>query len=181
MKISKDAATGIARRAIAARLKPEADSLAKAEDALGRKCWKAVHSQDAVKWAAKAPDGWLRLDKCLRFNCGGWNVLLTLIEGVPVPYSSGCSRQGVIPDDMTAEVKEFVQKRDDFQKHRKTLESDLYRTILSCGSFKRLLDNWPEGREYYAAHLVISEGPRSLAVPFSELNAKLGLHVAEAA
>lgn len=150
-----------------------------ASDRLGRACYEAVFKAAERKAAAAMPEGWLRLDACLRFNVGGLNVVLHLLgDGVPVPGGRGhsCHRLGAISDtDLVTAVQDHLSEVETLESDERKARKSLRALLYSVNTLKALRELWPEGAPFFS-HLEMRTGATNLPAPqITELNAMLGL------
>ena len=153
------------------------------ENDLAVECWVSVFPKEVREAALAMPEGWLRLDTCLRFNAGGWNVYLDHVKGLPVPYRMGCNNLGTLTGELADRARAFVVERDKKKEERGKEFRDLRAAILAARTYKQLALAWPEGLPYFEAFLPQSRGKPStaIAIPFAQLNEALGLTAKEPA
>ena len=153
------------------------------ENDLAEECWKQVFPAAVREIVLAMPEGWLRLDKCLLFNAGGWNVYLDHAKGLPVPYRMGCNNLGTLTGELADRARAFVVERDKKKEERAKSFRDLRAAILAARTYKQLALAWPEGLPYFEVYLPQSKNKPStaVAIPFAKLNETLGLTAKETA
>lgn len=176
MSISRAVAETIAQKACAKSFAAERAEEEKEEARLAELCWADVF-RDEADMAQSLPRRWVCYDKCLLFNIGGWNVYLNHPQGLPVPAEgSGCIRLGTVSVGLAQDVRVFISKRDAAKDRRNKTLSDLAESIYAARSYKKLLEAWPEGREFYEGYLSVEKTKgTALAVPFQAINKTLGI------
>jgi hypothetical protein len=178
MKLTNETRDRIVRSMAMEAIAKEKEALTKRENAIALKCWKAVYPAAERAAAAKMPDGWMCMDKCLRFNLYGMNITINTAEAVPVKAGVryGCQRLGDIADE---------KLRDEYQAYYKDLETlkqkaaDIERQgkalLYSVTTFKKLEEIWPEGKKFYEKYRPISEKSGVPAALTSSLNNLVGI------
>lgn len=177
MIISRSAAETIAHIACRDAHAKDREQEALREHELAAECWAHVFPQGVREAALAMPKGWLRLEGCLRFNAGGWTVLLNHNKSLPVPYLSEYGILGSLTGELADRVRAFVVERDNKKAERKKAFRDLTAAILAARTYKQLAVAWPEGLPYFEDHLPKKKGQPStaLAIPFAKINEALGL------
>lgn len=152
------------------------------ENDLAEECWEQVFPAAVREIVLAMPEGWLRLDKCLRFNAGGWSIHLDHAKGLPVPYRTSCGNLGTLTGELADRARAFVVERDKKKEERAKEFRDLRAAILAARTYKQLSIAWPEGLPYFEAYLPQSKNKPStaVAIPFAKLNEALGLSAKEA-
>lgn len=177
MKLTNEMRDRIVRSMAMDAVAKEKEALTKRENAIALKLWKAVYPAAERTAAAKLSDGWILMDKCLRFNLYGMNITINTAEPVPVKSSRyGCQRLGDIADEKLrdeyqAYYKDFEalkQKAQDIERQGKAL-------LYSVTTFKKLEETWPEGKKFYEKFKPASERSHVPAVLTSNLNALVGI------
>jgi hypothetical protein len=173
----------ICNAALNGAFKPRFEALALAEHDLAIAGYESVFPADVRKQAGKMPKGWLRLDACLSFNVGGFDMRLNVRgDGVPVPYDGGyCRRLGTITGDLADKIHAHFADVDKLKAERDTAKRALTAMLQSCSTLKRLQEEWPEGEPYWSALAAKANVPGLPAPRVQEINAMLGLTAAEAA
>jgi len=95
-RITKDTADSIARNASTTQFKERIEAIEQRENDIAMEIYNSIYDEKLLKQLAKIPQEWLRQDECLRFNCGGYGLRLTVKKAVCVPYSSHCANLGNI-------------------------------------------------------------------------------------
>lgn len=164
--------------AIEASFQARVTALDAAEDALARRCYEAVFPEKVRKQAAALPKGWLRLDKCLRFNVLGLSAELHVSgDGLPVPFGSRgyCQRLGSIADEtLAASVRSHLDEVEAMKADRSKAKGAVNALVHSVTTVKALREIWPEGEPFYGK-IGPKDGARLPAPRVVELNAMLGL------
>lgn len=181
MIISRSAAETIAHTACRDAHAKDREQEALREHELAVECWAHVFPQAVREAVLGLPEGWFRLDECLRFNAGGWTVLLSHKKGLPVPYRSGCGILGSLTGELADRARAFVVERDNKKAERAKAFRDLTAAILDARTYKQLAVAWPEGLPYFEDYLPKKNGQPStaLAIPFAKINEVLGLPAKE--
>lgn len=175
-KINRDTREFIAKKAVETSFAEEEKAFQQEEHHLAMACYQALFNKDILKLVHKLPKEWFRWEKCLRFNCDGWDIKLTALEDVPVPYSHTCSRLGSITGELAQTVQKFSQDKKAFQEKRVEAYRKTLNLLESVGSMKRLKTVWPEGKAFYQEFDVEIE--KNLpAIPVTRVNEILGLTV----
>ena len=170
----------IKNRAIKAAFAEREQAMKDAESLLGIEAYESVFPQVIRDQAAAMPDGWLRQDSCLRFNASGWNVTLTLKEGVPVPSARyGCEVLASLTGDLAERVQARKTASEKLREQRYSAERELAGFLEQFKSFKSMREAWPEGKPFYESFDVEAPKGGVPAVRVAEIN-KL-LNIAEAA
>lgn len=135
------------------------------------------------KKAAELKEGWLREDRCLNFNAGGYSLTFEVNDPVRVPYRTpygrgySCNTLASIQDqDLMKRMQQWAQEVEKLRQEKR----DAYRaTLLLVGKFstvKALKEAWPEGYEFYKKYDVAQTNrPQLPALRIEEVNAMLGL------
>lgn len=174
-RMTKDLRESIARKAVETQFKPRHDALKVEEHKLGMEMYNATFPADIQKQLKKIPDGWLRMDGCLRFNCGGYDLRFTVSPAVPVPYSTHCARLAAVTGDLAERGQAHANALKDFREQYEAAYRALLRMLESVGSVKALQKAWPDGIEFYKNYLTAAPGAAVPALRVEEVNKMLGL------
>lgn len=137
---------------------------------------KAVETQFKARHEAhKAEENKLRMDSCLRFNCGGYDLRFTVTPAVAVPYSTHCARLGTLTGDLAERGQAHANAGQTFRTEYETAYCALLRMLEGVGSVKALHKAWPEGIEFYKTYLTAAPGANVPALRVEEVNKMLGL------
>lgn len=164
-------------RAVKASFDPRKADLDRTEDRLAREAYALVFSAQLRKQVAALPEKWAQRDSCLRFNVGGMDARLTVLDakGLPVPVSYHCSSLGSVTDEaLIAAVRSHMDAKETFKEERSRAYSSLRAMLRELNTLRSLVDAWPQGYPFYA-HLNKPTPVRVPALRVSELNAMLGL------
>ncbi len=178
MKLTNDIRDRIVRSMALDAVTKEKDALTKRENAIALKLWKAVYPSAERTAAAKMPDGWVRMDKCLRFNLCGMDVRVNTAEPVTVKTSASgyCERLGNIADDKLGdEYRAYYKDMEALKQKAQDIERQGKALLYSVTTFKRLEETWPEGKKFYEKFKPASERSSVPAVLTSNLNALVGI------
>ncbi len=156
----------------------EKEKLTKRESALGVKLWKAVYQKAERDKAVAMSDGWIRMDKCLKFNLCGMNITVTVAEAVPVKSngSNYCQRLGDIADETLRD--EYLTWHGDMEKLKvkyNQIKAQGRALLYSVSTYNGLVKAWPEGKKFYEAYKPINETSGVPATLTADLNALLGV------
>lgn len=169
----------ICNRAITAAFKEREESRAAAEIALGMEAYQAAFPEKERVAAAAMPEGWLRLDRCLRFNANGWNVTLRVNPGVPVPSAEyGCRNLASLTGELADRVQRHAQDEENLRDERRKAERELSGFLDQFKTIKQMREAWPEGEPFYAEFDVDRKPTGVPAVRVAEINALLGIQQA---
>jgi len=183
-RITKDLADTIARSTVNEQFKKRADEIRKEEYAIAMELYKHAfdvpmeNGKNLLNAVNKVPKNWFRMDKCLRFNCEGYQLHLDVEKAVPVPYSTECRRLADITGPLAKKAQEFASKKQAARDEFDTAYRALKNMIESCGTVKKLHKTWPEGITFYGKYLEATEGANLPAVQIKEINKMLGLKTA---
>lgn len=183
-RLTNDLRDAIARAAVAHAFDPKKEALATQEDALAREAYAVIIPQSETALVAAVPENWFRLDECLRFNAGGYNVTLSLIgQGLPVPYRPRggedegyhCHRLGSIPPgDLCDRVRAHVEEKETYKSERSVAHRAVTNLLHGVTTMKRLKEVWPQGEQFFDPYrnAPVASLP---AVRVDEVNAMLGI------
>lgn len=148
------------------------------ENKVGLILYKSSFPKSVLDNVKKLPQEWTRKDSCLRFNCGGYDIRLSVPEPVPVPFSRDCSRIGDFSaDSIEANLgKDFVSRKVTFDEEMRMTRRQLKTVIYNCSTIKQLKTNWPQGEKFYKIFETSPDIKTGLpAIQITELNKMLGL------
>ncbi|TGE04602.1 Nmad5 family putative nucleotide modification protein [Hymenobacter fodinae] len=171
----------IARNATKQKFTKENDAIKQEENDLALELYHSLFTPEELKLVTKLDTKWFHQDKCLRFNCGGYNLMLCIKEGVPVPYSRHCSILGNISGDLAIKAQEFANKKKDVEADQAKALRAIGSVLYSVNTIKQLKTVWPEGADFYAMYDEASAKSKGgvPAVQIDEINKLLGLGGAE--
>jgi hypothetical protein len=177
MKLTNKEHDNIIQKAIIAKFQPIRDGLRKRESEIALRAYKSLYDPAVLRQAAKLPKGWLRTDGCLRFNAGGFRIVLNTKDPVLVPSGNSgyCNDLGSLTGDISKEVQDFATEKEQAKKDEQVAAEKLKALLYSITSLKRLKELWPEGKKFYAyldEAAVIGGLP---AIRFDDVNVLLGL------
>jgi hypothetical protein len=178
MRLTQETIRIISGRALKAAFKQRLDDIRQQEHDLAMACWEHVFTADARNHALAAPTGWIRQDRCLRFNMGFRQTTLNLNNtSVPVPHSTDCRTLGTIHDEtLNQRFTDFERDRNALQSERERANQGLFSLLNSAKTMKRLAEIWPEGLPFYERELEVSKRAASVPAVISEdVNKLLGL------
>jgi hypothetical protein len=167
----------IRNRALKASFDPRKAILDEAEDRLAREAYAVVFPAQLRKQVAALPEKWVQRDRCLRFNVGGMDARLEVLEpnGLPVPFCNYCSPLGSIADEiLIAAIRSHMDTKETFKKDRVRASSSLHAMLSAITTLRSLADAWPDGYPFFS-YLNKPSPTRLPALCVSELNAMLGL------
>jgi hypothetical protein len=164
------------------------EALEQREVTLAERAYDHIFSKVERAWAVSAPKRdkhgtgagpWLRTDKCLRFNVGGYHVQFNHPTGFPVPSANSyCHQLGVIASDtdLGQEIIKHIQKKERAREELDNTSRELRALLGSITTTKQLVEAWPEGAEFYTGVIATEGKPTTaLVVKFTDINAKLGV------
>lgn len=167
-------------KAIAATFDKEHQEISVAKAELAERCYNHIVPLDVRKLIAKLPEGWLRLDKCLRFHINGLYISLGHPKGLPVKYSNGCGVVGSIVDDVLRDdVIELNKREEAFNASKSKAYKALQQMIYGITTFKQLKATWPEGEKFYSSLQPKTESSNLPAIMVDDVNAMLGLNASK--
>lgn len=178
MKLTNEMRDKIIRSMALGAIEKEKAALEKHEHALALKLWKAVYPAAERVAAAKMAEGWILMDKCLRFNLCGMNITLNAAEPVPVKASINryCNRLGDIADEkLRDEYTAHYLASEELKKKGRDIEQQAKALLYSVTTFKRLEEAWPEGKKFYDKFRPASEKAGVPALLTDNLNALMGI------
>lgn len=177
----------ITASAVAHAFEPKLEALKTEADALAREAYALLFTEDEIAKVRAVPDHWFRLDECLRFNAGGYQVRLSLIGGgLPVPYRTRdsdyggyhCGVLGSVPHgDLCDRLRAHADAEEAYKAERRKAYHSVTAMLSAVTTVKRLREAWPEGEQFYAPY----EGETATTLPavrVDEVNAALGLSLA---
>jgi hypothetical protein len=178
MRLTQETIRIISSRALEAAFKQRFDDIRQQEHDLAMACWEHVFPAEARNHALAAPSGWIRQDKCLRFNMGYRQTTLNLKDAsVPVPHSSDCRVLGTINDEtLNQRFTDFERDKNALRSEQERANQGLFSLLNSAKTMKRLAEIWPEGLPFYERELEVAK--RSVSVPAvisEDVNKLLGL------
>lgn len=172
----------ILSRAISEAFAVREKVIAGAEEALAIKCYKAVMPADEIKAAKAMKPGWIRQDRCLRFNAGGYSVNLCMRSregeedrGLPVKYSNSCNQIGAVTGELAAEVQKFSHAKEQMKTEREQARNKMRAFLYSFTTINKIKEAWPEGKKFYGMFDVERKKDNLPAIVTKEINAMLGL------
>lgn len=171
---------GIVRRATETQNKlfiEEKKNLEQEEHDLAMKLYREALDVGALKLANKLGEKWVKFDRCLRFNCAGYDLYLRVKTPVPVPRSSDCSRLANFAGAIAIEGQNFANKKKDLDESNKRIRRAVEAMLYSCSTIKMLAQAWPEGKQFYEMYDGVSAKSAAglPAIQVSEINKMLGL------
>jgi hypothetical protein len=181
-RLTNEIRDSIIRKALNEKFDPLYLKLKKEEHDVAMFCYNSVFDKKIISAAKKLPKAWLRQDACLRFNAGGYNLVLRLINtSVPVPYSTDCSRLENLSGDALEKARAHANKEKDLNDEKNKTYQALRSVLYSVTTVKKLKTVWQEGSKFYSMY--DEESPKSKgglpAVQIAEINAMLGLKPAK--
>jgi hypothetical protein len=178
MKLTNETRDQIVRSMAMEAVAKEKEALTKRENALAVKLWKAVYPAAERAAVAKLAEGWIRMDKCLRFNVCGMDVRLNTAEPVAVKASASgyCQRLGDIADEkLRDEYQAYYKDWETLKQKAQDIERQGKALLYSVTTFKKLEEIWPEGKKFYEKYRPISKGSSVPAALTSSLNTLVGI------
>jgi len=135
-----------------------------------------LYDEKLLKQINKVPEEWLRMDKCLRLNCGGYDLTFSVKKPVPVPYATHCARLGVITGYLAEKAQDFANRKKDEREKSKKAYNLLLSILSSVTTFKKLEEVWPEGKKFYSGYLDKKGNEYQVpTIQIDEINKMLGL------
>jgi hypothetical protein len=176
MKLTNSIRDSIIRSMALAAIEKEKAALTKREHAIALKLWKAAYPAPERAAASKLAEGWIRMDKCLRFNLCGMDIRVDAAEPLPVKSSvSGfCQRLGN-DEKLREEYLAYHAGTEDMKKKARDVERQAKALLYSVTTFKKLEETWPEGKKFYDKFRPASEVAGVPAVLTQDLNALMGI------
>lgn len=184
MKLTNEIRDRIINSMALSAIEKDKSALKKREHALALKLWKAVYPSTERAAAAKMAEGWVRMDKCLRFNLCGMDIRLDTAEPVPVKASANgyCHRLGDIADEKLAEeYRAYYRDWEALKKKGQDIQRQGKALLYSVTTFKRLEEAWPDGKKFYEKFKPVSEKGGVPALLMNDLNALMGIKAKVAA
>jgi hypothetical protein len=176
MRLTNEFKNKLARNVAIETTQKEKDKLKKQEHKLALLCYKSVYSKKERDMAKAMPEGWLRMDRCLRFNVGGQYFNCNPLEPLPVKYSSGCASLGVITDkEIIEKVAAYKENMEAYKMNFDKIERVVYSTIRNISTYKVLEKTWVEGKKFYEKYAPKKEDSQLPAIQIEEVNKLLGL------
>lgn len=166
----------IVDRATTHALKDRKEALSVLEDKLAIECYNKVFPKKLRDTLKTVPEGWLRMDRDLRFNVGGWDLRLNTTEEYPIPMNKYYSILGVITDEeLVTKVQACVQEKKTLDEEDNALTRKMQGFLSGFTSFKQLRESWPEGADFYKDLDVERVAQNMPAVIVQDINKVLGL------
>jgi len=175
MKLTNDIRTTIANNAIKESFKERDDALKKRHHDMGMKLYEILFPKDLRDKLKKIPDGWFGMDKCLKFNCAGYNLTFLVDEEVPVPRSYGCAVLGAITGAEAEEAQALAKESEVMRNEAKAAHRALSTMLASITSTKQLEQAWPEGKPFYQQYIVEKSKSGVPALTIDAVNKALGI------
>lgn len=170
----------ILSRAISEAFADKKKAIASEEEALAIKLYKAVVPADEIKAAKAMKSGWIRKDRCLRFNAGGYSLNLCLRSrdddtGLPVKYGNSCNTIGSVTGELATEAQLFANKKEKLRTEETQAVTKMRAFLNSFTTMKKMKEAWPEGKKFYSMFDVERKKDNLPAIVTKEINAMLGL------
>ena len=175
-RLTNDMRESISRRCIETQFNKEVEKFKKEEHELGMKCYHDIFDLKIRKAAEALPQKWLRMDGCLRFNVGGYDIRFTVTPPVPVPYSTSCASLGSVSKELAEACQDFANRKKDAKDKADKARIQLSAMLSKIGTVKSLEKTWPEGRAFYKKYLVVNDGAALPAIQVDDINKLLGLN-----
>ena len=154
-------------------------AMGEASHALGMEAYEASFPKAVRQQAEAMPDGWLRLDKCLRFNANGWNVTLSVKVGVPVPSAMhNCQTIAALTGDLGERVQAHKTAGEKLRSEKRAAEQEMSGFLEQFRSIKQMREAWPEGAPFYAAFETERKAANLPAIRVQKINELLNLEQA---
>lgn len=163
---------------IAKTFDKEKEELKKREHKIGMAAYAKVYTAKEREAAASLPKGWVKVDKCLRFNIGGMDMRFNVNEHVPVRRESeyDCSRLGNIADEkIKQDALDLHGDKESIKDREQKLRGQLKGVLYAVNTYKRLSETWPEGHKFYVKYAPKGDNSLLPAIRVNELNETLGL------
>ncbi len=175
-KLTEQMRKTIALSAVTEQFKDEELKFKNEEHDLAMMLYLSLYDEKLLKQINKIPTEWLRMDACLRFNCGGYDLRFNVNKAVPVPYETHCSRLGIISGELGEKAQSFANRKKDMQGKVRKAHVLLLSMLSSITTFKKLEQVWPDGKKFYSAYLDKKDNSYSVpVVQIDEINKMLGL------
>lgn len=176
MRLTQEIKGNIVNKAIADKYEPIVADMLKREHKLAQQCYNSVYTKSVRDAVAVVPEGWFRLDSCLRFNAGGYDVRLEAGEKYRTPHQTSCYRLGNIDGELADKVKKLVEEKKSTNDEANRDRTKLAGFLAQFNTFKQLHTSWPEGKKFYEKYDI--ENPVKAGVPAvitEEINSMLGI------
>lgn len=174
-RLTKTIREHICEHAVKAAFEHKLEDLKNREAELAEACYNAVFSEDIRNALSQVPDGWLRTCTCLRFNAGGWNVMLCSEKEMPTPDSRFCEPLGAVTGELADKVQAFSQEKTQLTDDQHDARAKMLGFLEGFSTFKQLREAWPEGEQFYQDYDSRRIAPNVPAVITKEINTMLGL------
>lgn len=168
----------IIKDVIAKTFDKEKADLAKQENKIGLAAYAKVYSAKEREAAAALSDGWVKKDKCLRFNISGMDMMFNVFHAVPIKRSAeyGCYRLGDVADEkIKQDALDLHADKEKLNERENTLRGQLKSVLYAVNTYKRLSETWPEGHKFYVKYAPKGDNSLLPAIRVNELNESLGL------
>jgi len=179
VRLTQDMRALIAQKAVNESFRKQTETHAKMENAIGIECYKTVFDEATRRAVAKIPEKWLQEDACLRFNCGGFDLRLTVEKAPRVPSTGyGCRSLGSITGDLADRAQAHAQAGETLKRNKADAQRALLVMLGSVSTIGQLEKTWPEGKPFYEKYLEARPGSNLPAIQVAEINAMLGIEAA---
>jgi len=168
----------IIKDVIAKTFDKDKEELKKREHKIGMAAYAKVYSAKERDAAASLSEGWVKRDKCLRFNIGGMDMIFNVNEAVPVKRNGeyGCNRLGNIADEkIKQDALDLHNDKQTIKDGESKLHGQLKSVLYAVNTYKRLSETWPEGHKFYVKYAPKGDNSLLPAIRVNELNETLGL------
>lgn len=175
----------IVRRAMKATFEKQYDKFQKKESKLLRRAYNLAFTRRERSLAKKLGPKWFVLDNSLRvvFSNGVsvWLNGRNNFDGDKFPMPR--QREHVVITDakLEAEILELKEAQDKLHQKESEAKVKLRALLNSVTTIDKLLDVWPEGKEFFQSYLVTNDKRNLPAIQVADINDLLGLnrHVGE--
>jgi hypothetical protein len=182
-RLTKDIRDTIANNCALEQFKEQKELLIKEEHSLGMELYthlfgelKTANGVKILNAIGKIPENWFRMDKCLRFNCDGYNLVFNVSKPVRVPNTDGfCRPLGSITGKLAEKAQAYANKKEQCNDQYKEARRALRLMLDSFGTIKQLRTGWPEGEKFYNSYSDDVTAPALPAVQIESVNKLLGL------
>ncbi len=152
--------------------------LKKQEHKIGMAAYNKLYPAKDRETANALPEGWIKKDKCLRFNIAGMDMIFNVNEAVAIKRSleHGCYRLGNVADEkIKQDALDLHNDKETVNQKREKLRGQLKSVLYAVNTYKRLSETWPEGNKFYVKYAPKGDNSLLPAIRVNELNESLGL------